>query len=285
MKIDLHLHTAASDGTDTPKELVALAGRWGECVIAITDHDTIDGLPEAEESLVSNVRLIRGIEFSCAVRGEGGFRCHILGYGMDISHPAIISAIEEGRNQRLLKKQKRLEYLSGNYGIVFTKEELATLDGFDSVGKLHIGNLLVARGLCDTVGDAIEKYLSGYSLPDDRIDAEFAINAIKEAGGVAVWAHPLGGEREKRIDRIEVERRLGVLCPMGLCGLECFYSRYTEREARMLTGVAKEFSVYVSGGSDYHGKNKTVDFGSLSSDGYTPSEDEITVLSRLGIEA
>ena len=282
MKIDLHLHTTASDGTDTPTGLVALANGWGErCIIAITDHDTIDGIPGAEESLTPNVKLIRGIEFSCAVRGEGGFRCHILGYGMDISHPSIISAIEEGRNQRLLKKQKRLDYLRENYGIVFTKEELAALDGFDSVGKLHIGNLIVARGLCDTVGDAIEKYLSGYSLPDDRIDAELAINAINEAGGVAVWAHPLGGEREKRIDCKEVKRRLGLLRPMGLCGLECFYSRYTEAEARMLVEAAKEFSIYVSGGSDYHGKNKTVGFGSLSSDGYTPGEQEITVLGRL----
>lgn len=281
MKIDLHLHTTASDGTDTPSMLVARAGEWGECVIAISDHDTVDGLGSAEESLPSNVRLIRGIEFSCAVKGEGGFRCHILGYGMDISHPSVIAAIEEGRKQRLLKKQKRLEYLSENYGIVFTDEELSILDGFDSVGKLHIGNLIIRRGLASTVGEAIEKYLSGYSLPDDRIDAELAIKAIRDSGGVAVWAHPLGGEREKRIGRDEVVRRLGILCPMGLSGLECFYSRYTKDEAYMLARVAEEFSIYVSGGSDYHGKNKTVEFGSLGCDGYTPSCEQITILSKI----
>ena len=285
MKIDLHLHTTASDGTDTPTELVRFASQRGEnCVIAITDHDTVDGLERASKQLPPNVKLIGGIEFSCAVRGERGFRCHIIGYGMDISHPSLISAIEEGRTKRLEKKQKRLEYLSQNFGIVFSKEELATLDGYDSVGKLHIGNLIVARGLCENVGDAIDKYLSGYSLPDDRRDAELAISAINEAGGIAVWAHPLGGEREKRIDRKEVVRRLELLYPMGLRGIECFYSRYNREEAEMLVGIAKQFSIAVSAGSDYHGKNKTVDFGTLGSDGYTPSYREISILPLLGID-
>ncbi len=285
MKIDLHLHTTASDGTDTPAELVSLASGLGEnCVIAITDHDTVDGLASAEDALTPLVKLIKGIEFSCAVRGDKCFRCHIIGYGMDISNLSIISAIDEGRRKRLEKKKKRLEYLEKNFGIVFTKEELAILDKYDSVGKLHLGNLIVARGMCDNVSDAIDKYLSGYSLPDDRISAKLAISAICQAGGVAVWAHPLGGEREKRIDAEEVRKRLDVLSSFGLGGLECFYSRYTKDEAEMLVKIADEFSLSVSAGSDYHGKNKTVAFGALGMDGYTPSATEVSILPLLGIE-
>lgn len=281
MRIDLHLHTTASDGTDTPEELIAEASRWGEAVIAITDHDTTQGLEMARACAVGGIRLINGVEFSCAYPGPKKFRCHILGYGVDFNHPAIVSAIESGRAKRLEKKEKRLEYLAANFGIVFNTAELASLDEYDSVGKLHLANLIIARGLADNIADAIDRYLSGYSLPDDRIDISLAISAILESGGIPVWAHPLGGEREKRIEYGEVERRLEIMKAVGLRGLECFYSRYTEGEARALAEIAGRHSLLVSAGSDYHGRNKTVELGSLGADGYTPSMDEVTILKAL----
>ncbi len=281
MRVDLHLHTTSSDGTDTPEELLTKVSGWGEAVVAVTDHDTIDGLERARASAPTGVRLVSGVEFSCAYPGPKRFRCHILGYGMDFSHPAIVDAIENGRKKRLEKKEKRLDYLAQNFGIIFTHRELASLDEYDSVSKIHLANLIIARGLTDNISDAIDRYLSGYSLPDDRIDVALAISAIREAGGISVWAHPLGGEREKRLDYKEVKRRLEIMKAIGLQGLECFYSRYTKEEALMLAELAEELSLYVSGGSDYHGKNKTVELGCLGEDGYIPTESELTILKAL----
>ncbi|MBQ9084939.1 MAG: PHP domain-containing protein [Clostridia bacterium] len=281
MLVDLHLHTTASDGTDTPEELIERACEWGEAVISITDHDTTQGLEAARACVRGGIRLINGVEFSCAYPGPKRFRCHILGYGVDFTHPSLVYAIESGRARRLEKKEKRLEYLAENFGIVFTAAELAKLDEYDSVGKLHLANLIVERGLAENNTEAIDKYLSGYSLPDDRIDISLAISAILESGGIPVWAHPLGGEREKRIDYSEVGRRIEIMKAVGLRGVECFYSRYTGQEALDLAALAERHSLLVSAGSDYHGKNKTVELGSLGADGYTPSMDEVTILKAL----
>ena len=266
MKIDLHLHTTASDGTDTPAELVKKAWDAGIKVISITDHDTIAGLAEAHAALPAGMCFFDGIELSSAVYGEGGFRCHILGYDFDIKSCAIAGAIDEGMRKRREKLYARLDYIKEKFGITFSDEDVKELESFNSVSKLHIARLLIKDGYATDISDAMDRYF-GVNAPDDRIDATLAINSIRAARGFSVWAHPLGGEREPRIDADELYRRAKILKDMGVDGIEAYYSRYNATDRAMILDVARRLSLWVSGGSDYHGKNKTVALGLLDADG------------------
>ncbi len=265
-KIDLHLHTTASDGSDTPSQLMDKLRDIGITVAAVTDHDTLLGLLALTDEDKRGIKLITGVELSCHANGDDGFDCHILGYGFDPDHESINSAISRGREKRLLKLYKRLEYLKNTHGIELTDDEVSELCGYNSVAKPHLARVIMRHGLAHSVGDAIEKYLKGDKFPDDRIDARMAIDAIKNSGGVAVYAHPLGGEREERLTRDELVRRVDILTRMGISGLECRYSRYCREDSEFLATVALERGLCISGGSDYHGRNKTVRLGALSSD-------------------
>ena len=280
-KADLHLHTTASDGSDTPKALIDRARGKGISVIAITDHDTLVGSVEALGLSADGIKIITGIEFSCHHYGDCDFDCHILGYGFNPNSEPILDAIRHGREMRLYKLGLRLGYLEEHFGIVFTDEDIAWLHSLNSVARPHLGQLLIKHGYVATMSEAFDKYLKVDGFPDDRIDAGEAIAAIKSSGGIPVYAHPIGGEREKRIDKYELERRVDALTSLGLMGLEAYYSRYSEEDEAMLVSVAKERGLLVSGGSDYHGENKTVKLGSLRSDDAEIDDDKITLLSAL----
>lgn len=280
-KIDLHLHTTASDGSDTPSELISLAKQAGISVISITDHDTLAGSKEALKIPVDGVKVITGIEFSCKYEGDIDFECHILGYGFELDHPELIRAVEHGRKMRLFKLEARLKYLKEHFGIEFTDDEIDWLHSLNSVARPHLARLIIKRGLARDVADAFDKYLKVEGFPDDRIDAGEAIDAILGSGGVPVYAHPLGGERERRLTREELLPRVEALKSLGLMGLECFYSRYSKEESLELVNIAKECGLLASAGSDYHGKNKTVVLGSLSSDGTEWDDSDFTVLDKL----
>ena len=279
-KSDLHLHTTASDGSDTPSELLRLTRENGLSAISITDHDTIAGLVEAMKYSQDDVKIITGIEFSCRYQGEEGFDCHILGYGFDIESPAILGAIAHGRQMRLAKLDARLEFLKTRRGICFDKEELDWLYSLNSAAKPHLADLIMKRGLADSIADAMDRYLKGDGFPDDRIDAAEAISAILDAGGIPIWAHPLGGERETRLTRPELTKRLDTLSSLGLRGLECLYSRYSADDEAWLLSVAEERGLLCSGGSDYHGKNKTVELARLCADSES-DQSRISILSVL----
>ena len=279
-RIDLHLHTTASDGTDSPAELVQRAGKMGLGIISVTDHDTVEGISEARAALPENMRLINGAELSSAVFGEGGFRCHILGYGFDPDSEAIRFAIREGIKKRREKLYARIDYIKSNFGISFSGEEISELEGLNSVSKLHIARLLIKHGYARSVGEAIDKYI-GKRAPDDRIDAALATEAIISAGGVAVYAHPIGGEREKRLEPRELLRRAEILHGMGVSGLEAYYSRYTAADRAPILCVASELSMLVSAGSDYHGENKTVPLGCLDADGAKIDTSAVTLLEKI----
>ena len=279
-KTDLHLHTTASDGSDTPSELIELARRCGMDVISITDHDTIAGLGEALAVPQTDVKIITGIEFSCRHFAQGGFDCHILGSGFDPNSEHILGAIRHGREMRHFKLGERIKYLKEKFGIEFDTSELEWLYSLNSAARPHLARLIIKRGLADSVADAIDKYLKGGGFPDDRIDAQEAISAIIRAGGVAVYAHPIGGEREERLSHDELLPRVKTLAAMGLGGLECYYSRYSKADEDMLVSMAEELGLLISGGSDYHGRNKTVRFGALC-DGNEREDINITVLDKL----
>ena len=280
-KADLHLHTTASDGSDTPSELITKAKAHGIDVIAITDHDTLAGSMEALALDCNDVKVITGIEFSCQHYGECEFDCHILGYGFDPTAPAMTMAIAHGREMRLVKLEARLKYLSEHFGITFPDEDVEWLHSLNSVARPHLGQLLIKHGYVEHMSEAFDRYLKVGGFPDDRIDAREAISAILDSGGIPVYAHSIGGEREKRLTREEVKERIDALVKLGLRGIECYYSRYSETDEAMLLEIANERGLLVSGGSDYHGENKTVPLGALRSDGAEISIDKISVLSAI----
>jgi predicted metal-dependent phosphoesterase TrpH len=189
--IDLHIHTTASDGSDSPALLLRNLKKAGITTFSVTDHDTVDGAMEMEQLVTPDFRYIRGIEFSCETPAG---KCHILGYGYDSQDPVFLAALAEGAALRQEKLLSRLRYLEETLGITFTEAERNWLQSLRSPGKPHFGKLLVDRGIAATIDEAIQVYINPHKPRRDRIDGSTAVAAILHAGGIPIWAHPLGGE-------------------------------------------------------------------------------------------
>ena len=262
-KFDLHLHSNNSDGSDTPQELLQKVLDANIGIFALTDHDTVAGISIMKSLVPTNVKFIPGIELTCKA---SGIKCHILGYNIDENNYTLLELIEKGKQLRKIKLETRIKYLKDVWGIELTKEELDWLKARKSVVKTHIANVLVNRGLANDNIEAMKKYLDGCKTGNTRFDGAEAISTIKISGGIPVWAHPLGGEGEEHLDKEEFLSRLKTMIDCGIQGLECYYSRYTDSEIEFLKDCANKNGLYISGGSDYHGQNKTVLLGQLNVD-------------------
>lgn len=258
--VDLHIHTQCSDGTDSIDEIFEKLKNNSIGIFSVTDHDTVDFYSSFDENKLAGVKLIPGVEFSCNVNGK---RCHILGYGINTENKNLEKIIDKIKALRKSRFYKRLESLKDDFGIVLTDDEMAYLNSIDVVGKPHISHILIKRGLAQTVTEAMKKYLSKPLNGNDSVDDKCVIDVIKDAGGIPVWAHPLGGEDEKHLNEDDFTKRLEVLVAHGIKGMECFYSRYSQEEIDFLLEYAENYSLLVSGGSDYHGKLKNVEIGTL----------------------
>ena len=262
-KFDLHLHSNNSDGSDTPQELLQKVLDANIEIFALTDHDTVAGISIMKSLVPTNVKFIPGIELTCKA---SGIKCHILGYNIDENNSALLELIEKGKLLRKIKLETRIKYLKDVWGIELTKEELDWLKARKSVVKTHVAKVLVDRGLAKDNIEAMKKYLDGCKTGNTRFDGAEAISTIKISGGIPVWAHPLGGEGEEHLDKEEFLSRLKTMIDCGIQGLECYYSRYTDSEIEFLKDCANKNGLYISGGSDYHGQNKTVLLGQLNVD-------------------
>ena len=269
---DLHIHTTASDGTDTPIELLQKIREAGIRTFAVTDHDTIKGAVEMSKEIHDDVRFIRGIEFSCRTVSTNT-KCHILGLNYDSCNAEFIHALRTGEELRHKKFWKRIEILRDEFNITFTDEEIESLMKIQSVGKPHIANMIVSKGLAENKQDAIDRYVNKCRTGNDRLNADFVIHAILSSGGIPVWAHPLGGEGETELSEERFRETLNELVSYGLHGLECFYSKYDYETCERLERIAHQNGLYISGGSDYHGKNKSIPLGKLNTENIiVPSE-------------
>lgn len=275
--IDLHTHSAASDGTDTPLQLVEKVKAAGIRMFALTDHDTVAGVETLLKTPMEGVTLIPAIEFSC--RMDTG-KCHILGYCCDTAHPAFQAALKEGTALREGKLNLRLDFLR-NRGINFPEEELDKLRQLPSVGKPHLGNLMVQYGYADNRTEAIQNTINLCRTGSSRIPAVTAVSAILASSGVPVWAHPLGGEGEKETGLDQFTAMLDELQGYGLRGMECYYSKYPMGLCERLAVIAQHHDLLVSGGSDYHGTNKSIALGTLNADGQAMNAEHITILDIL----
>lgn len=276
MKIDLHIHSNYSDGSDSILELAENIKRAGIEIFALTDHDTVEGCIEMQK--LAFRRFIKGVELTCIC---DNIKCHILGYNIDINNKQLLELIEKGKFLRRNKLETRIKYLKDTWNIDLTKEELDWLYSRKSVVKTHLANILVNRGLASDNQAAMKKYLDGCKSGDTRFEGREGIKTIKEAGGIAVWAHPLGGEGERHKTEDEFLSQLEVMKSFGIQGLECYYSRYSDEEINLLLKYAKVNNLLITGGSDYHGTNKDIPLLRLNTtDKYVDSK-EITLIEKI----
>lgn len=277
-KADLHLHSNYSDGSDSPKELVEQVKTHELSAFALTDHDTIAGCIEIKKYLPKDIKFIAGTELTCLA---DTVKCHILGYNCNPENETLNQLILKGKQLRRQKLDKRIQYLSDIWNVNLTQDELDWLYSRNSVVKIHIGNILVNRGLADNNIDAMKKYLDGCQTGNTRFDGAEGIQAIEASEGIPVWAHPLGGEGEKHLSPDEFYKKFDIMKSFGIKGLECYYSRYNLDEIKFLVDFASKNNMLISGGSDYHGRNKTVKFGQLNTDNTEIPIEKLTILSEI----
>jgi predicted metal-dependent phosphoesterase TrpH len=258
MRIDLHTHSTASDGTDTPAELVQRAKDAGLDVVAITDHDTTAGWAEAAEALPTALTLVPGTEFSCAWFGGDGVRIglHLLGYLYDPDDEALRSERSRLRQSRRGRGAAIVRNLSAD-GIPITWERVAQLAGDGSVGRPHIGQALVEAGVVGSIDEAFADLLSSrskYYVRKADMDVFEAVRLITAAGGVTVFAHPLARRRGAVVgDEVIVD-----LAAVGLAGVEVDHPDHTAADRAHLSGLTAELGLIPLGSSDYHGRNKAI---------------------------
>jgi predicted metal-dependent phosphoesterase TrpH len=250
--IDLHAHTSHSDGSESPSEVVRLAASRGALALAITDHDTVDGLGEARRAAERcGIELISGIEIS-ADHSPGTM--HILGYFIDDSSPALRSELERLRQSRERRNPEIAERLR-ELGFDISYEEVVEVAGNHVVGRPHFARLLVEKGYATSIKEAFERFLkkgaAAYVEKERPLPAQ-AIELIRGAGGVAVLAHP----HQLGLSFQEAERLMAELARAGLDGVEAIYSRHSPRERTAYAEMALRLGLAVTGGSDYHGSYK-----------------------------
>ena len=249
---DLHAHSTFSDGTDTPTELVALAEEKGLGAIALTDHNTVAGLPEflaAAEG--KNVRAVAGTEFSTDYNGT---ELHILGLFVKPEHFAVITDLLE--DYRFRKDKSNVDLVeklnAAGYAINYENIKNSTPEG--QVNRALIAAELTRLGYTESIQDAFKKLLSpkcGYYVPPTRPSPFETIRFIKSMGAVAVLAHPF-----LNLNEAELRQFLAEAIPCGLDAMETLYSAYDEETTAKAEKIAEEFGLLPSGGSDYHGGNK-----------------------------
>jgi 3',5'-nucleoside bisphosphate phosphatase len=250
--IDLHTHSNASDGSLAPGALVAYAIQKGAAAIALTDHDTVAGLPEALQAAADcSFELVPGLEISADYTGGG---MHILGYFInhtDSFFQKELERLQEARRERNPKIIRRLQEL----GIPITYDQVLALSG-GQIGRPHIAQAMLEIGAVKTLDEAFKHYLTKgasayvekFRFPPDR-----AIALIRQAGGIPVLAHPF------TLNCTTPEELTGLLRGLkdqGLQGLECLYSEHTPEQTREYLALAGQLDLLVTGGSDFHGQNK-----------------------------
>ncbi len=253
-KIDLHMHTTASDGTDSPEELIHIIRSAGIDLFSVTDHDAILGCERIKEILKEeDLYFLSGIELSC--KDEMG-KYHILGYGYDADTPVIRDLVEKVHNMRITKCGKRISILKEMFGIVFSEEDIRLLYKNNNPGKPHLAEMIVKKGCAETRQQAFDNFLNKIHTPGFYISPEEAIDAILVSGGIPILAHPPFGSGNEKITGSEMDKRIRHLTAFGLQGIEGYYYTFDEKQCREMLDLAEKYEIYVTAGSDYHGGKK-----------------------------
>jgi 3',5'-nucleoside bisphosphate phosphatase len=241
--VDLHTHSTASDGTLAPEGVIEAAERCGLTALALTDHDTIDGVPAAREAGERlGIRVIAGVELSAFQEDN---EIHLL--AMHVTHIASLETRLTGlRTGRYTRAQKIVEKLN-TLGIPLTLDEVLLQSNGGAVGRPHVARALIARGFVHDFREAFTRYLGTAGtafVARERLSIEDAISIAHEAGALAIWAHPSDGGRRERLE---------PLVAAGLDGLEVRHPSHSAEDVKRLQALADFFGLVPSGGSDWHG--------------------------------
>ncbi len=280
--IDLHTHSTASDGSDTPSEIIQLAVQKNLAAVALCDHDTVSGIPEfLDAARGGETEAVPGLEISTCLYNH---EVHIVGLFIDHECTELrelctrMRRIREERNEKIL-------YLLHTGGYEITAEDVAEFAVGESAGRPHMARALVKKGYFETVQQAFAKCLKRntpfYVPRSSYVTQEEAIHAIHAAGGLAFWAHPLNSG--SGTGRSKLKKFLKNMIAYGLDGLEGYYSLYTEYQQGLANAVAEEMGILVSGGSDYHGQSQpAVSMGSGLGKLAVPEEVFFRMKEKLG---
>jgi predicted metal-dependent phosphoesterase TrpH len=255
--IDLHTHSRASDGSLAPSELIRAAKERGLTAIALTDHDTIDGLDEAREAAArQGVEFIPGIEFDIdyepvTVRGE----FHLLGLGLSNIGPGFREALREIRRKREDRNRRLLERIREELGLDIDYGEVQALSGGGALGRPHFAALLINRGIVKDQEQAFSRYLGkGRPLYIEKEKTGFAraLGLIREAGGIPVLAHPLS----LYLAWGRLPEFIAELAARGLAGIEAWHPTAKVRSCKRLEELGRSLGLYITAGSDFHGNSR-----------------------------
>lgn len=268
MRIDLHVHSNASDGTDDPGALVRKARAAGLDVVALTDHDTTAGQAAAGDAVRAlaadgwPLTLVPGAEISCLI---DGISLHLLGYLFDPAHPELARELELLRTDRVRRAREMVDKLIG-LGAPVSWEQVSRIAGDAAVGRPHVARALVEAGVVDDVpaaftpqwiGSGGRAYVEKYSLAPKR-----AVELVHRAGGVTVFAHPAASSRGAIVD----EAHIAAFAAAGLDGLEVDHPDHDASTRERLRLLAAELGLLVTGSSDYHGEVKSTELGAETTD-------------------
>ncbi|MCY1683090.1 PHP domain-containing protein [Kocuria sp. SL71] len=258
MKIDLHTHSSASDGTQLPGEVIRSAAEAGLDVVALTDHDTTAGWEEAAEAAREHeVAFVPGTEVSCQT--DDGISVHLLSYLQDPQDRALDEVMQRARRSRRTRAERMVELIAEDYPISW-EQVLDQVVGDATVGRPHLADALVAAGIAQTRSEAFSTVLhprSGYYVGHYAPDPVTAVRLVRQAGGVPVMAHPLAGVRGRTVGQ-EV---FDAMIEAGLAGLEIAHRDNPPEARAVLSQMAAEHDLIVTGSSDYHGSGKPNELG------------------------
>lgn len=256
--VDLHVHSTASDGTYTPAELVEYAVQKGLSAFALTDHDTIDGLDEAVQASKSySVEVIPGIEFSTEYKGKD---IHIVGLAIDYQNPFFKEKLEQFIDSRDLRNEKMCQLLT-EHGMEITFSQLKERFPNSVITRAHFARFMLEKNYIKKLETAFEKYIGDHGpcyVPREKVNPVQAIKLIRKAKGIPVLAHP----PLYKLPPKDLEELVAHLAKHGLLGIEAIYSTYNRADESQMRLLAKRYQLAISGGSDFHGKNKPyIDLG------------------------
>lgn len=250
MKIDLHSHSTHSDGTLTPSELLFLAKENNIDVLAITDHDDIEGSKKLIESNHEGVYVYSGVELNAKVdKGQ----MHILGYNIDLYNEELNKRLKELKEHSKNNIKLYIRQLKDDFNIILPKDDIdQLLNREGNIGRPQLALILVKYGYCKTVKEAFKEFLKDDKVRKEKfwITKEECINLILKAGGIPVLAHPF----TLKITDEELHEELKYLTSIGLKGIEILHSNSNDNERKYYKKLAKEFNLITTGGTDYHGK-------------------------------
>jgi len=250
--IDLHAHSSASDGTESPAELVRAAAAAGLDVVALTDHDTTRGWRQATEALPPGLRLLLGTEISCA---HGGVSLHLLAYLFDPAHEGLAAELEMAFDDRVPRAKAIIGKLADAGHPVSWQDVVDRIEPGATVGRPHIADVLVAKGVVPDRNTAFTELLhndGSFFVDHYYVDPVRAVRLVREAGGVPVFAHPAASHRGETVD----DSVIGELAAAGLAGLEVDHRDNSPAARERLRTIAADLDLLVTGASDYHGSGK-----------------------------